>query len=139
MNNKGSVMLFTILLILVITIISASIFTSMSQKIVSTTKRIEAKEKEIAMDIIMQGFMYNFLHESMGEFSINGFDVKMQKGLIWEVRYNGELVYQIEGRSEFLKYYIEINDLKDTKVVYHYRADGVVPKFVGKWKCDISE
>ena len=99
MNNKGSAMIYTIIILLIITMISGVTFTSMSQKVIRKTKEIERKEKELAMEIIMQGFMYDFLHESMGNFSINGFDVEMQKDLLWEVRYKENLVYTIQGRS----------------------------------------
>ena len=137
MNNKGSAMIYTIIILLIITMISGVTFTSISQKVIRKTKEIERNEKELAMEIIMQGFMYNFLHESMGNFSINGFDVEMQKDLLWEVRYKENLVYTIQGRSEFFEYYIDISNLIDTKITYYYKVVGALPKLVGKWKSDI--
>lgn len=139
MNNKGSVMLFTIMILLVVTMISSSIFINISNKIISTTKRIEKREKDLAMEIVMQGFMYNFLHESMGSFSINGFDVEMKKDLIWEVKYKNDLVYIIQGKSGFFEYYVEISNITDTKFTYYYKYVNALPKYVGKWKSNINE
>lgn len=139
MNNKGSVMLFTIIILLEVTIISSSIFINISNKIISTTKRIEKREKDLAMEIVMQGFMYNFLHESMGSFSINGFDVEMKKDLIWEVKYKNDVVYIIQGKSGFMEYYVDISNLTDTKITYYYKYVNALPKYVGKWKSNINE
>lgn len=139
MNNKGSVMLFTIIILLVVTIISSSIFINISNKIISTTKRIEKREKDLAMEIVMQGFMYNFLHESMGSFSINGFDVEMKKDLIWEVKYKNDVVYIIQGKSGFMEYYVDISNLTDTRITYYYKYVNALPKYVGKWKSNINE
>ena len=72
-----------------------------------------------------EGFMYNFLHESMGNFSINGFDVEMQKNLLWEVRYKENLVYTIQGRSEFFEYYIDIHRDSIKRKASLYTKNGV--------------
>jgi len=131
-------MIYTILVLLILTILSTSLFVFTSQKVISKTNKILIDEKELAMDLVVQEFIYYFIEEDFN-YSSNGFEVSRRENLTWDVKHNEKVIYEITGWSEFLVYYIEISNLQDMKITYNYEMVGLFPKLVGKWKSEINE
>lgn len=131
-------MYFMIIVFLCITILNGGLYTLLLNYNNQNIKIINEKKEELIMEILLQNYLHQMDYGTFN-YNTNGFNVEIQEGLIWSIKYNDKKVYEIKVESDYLIYYVSISNLIDKIITYKFEIVNLKYKQTARWISDINE